>query len=46
AVQSGILALIPLQAALTAVSGAPLPAAVVAGAGPLAARLVKAVPAT
>ncbi|MGW7417548.1 SCO3242 family prenyltransferase [Streptomyces sp. NPDC054863] len=46
AVQAGILALIPLQAALAAACGAPLSAALVAAADPLASRLVKAVPAT
>ncbi|MGW2713257.1 SCO3242 family prenyltransferase [Streptomyces sp. NPDC001356] len=46
AVGAGIVGLLPLQAALTAAAGAPVRAAVVAAAGPLAGRLTKAVPAT
>jgi 4-hydroxybenzoate polyprenyltransferase len=46
AVQTGILGLLPLQAALTAAAGSPAPAAAVAAVRPLAGRLVKAVAAT
>lgn len=46
AVNTGILSLLPLQAALTAAAGAPAPAAAVAAARPVARRLLKVVSAT